>query len=95
LQCSGRPHISASPVYTDGSLWYIGVMDRLASAKIDKTAFSVGSLRDPSDEKAYWLSKTPQERLQALELMRQIVYGYDPATTRLQRVFEVARGPRR
>jgi hypothetical protein len=63
-------------------------MDRLASAKIDKTAFSVDSLRDPSDEKAYWLSKTPQERLEALELMRQIVYGYDPATTRLQRVFE-------
>lgn len=64
-------------------------MDRLASTKIDKTAFSVGSLRDLSDEKAYWLSKTPQERLEALELMRQIVYGYDPSTTRLQKVFEV------
>jgi hypothetical protein len=64
-------------------------MDRLASAKIDKTAFSVGSLLDPSDEEAYWLSKTPQQRLAALELMRQIVYGYDPATTRLQRVLEV------
>lgn len=65
-------------------------MDRLTAVKIDKNAFSAGSLLDPSDEKAYWLSKTPQERLQALELMRQIVYGYDPATTRLQRVFEVA-----
>lgn len=64
-------------------------MDKLSSLKIDKTAFSVGSLLDPSDEKAYWLSKTPYERLQALELMRQIVYGYDPSTTRLQRVFEV------
>jgi len=70
-------------------------MDRLASAKIDKKAFSVGSLLDPSDEKAYWLSKTPQERLQALELMRQIVYGYDPSTTRLQRVFEVAQRTQR
>jgi hypothetical protein len=65
-------------------------MDRLAAVKIDKNAFSAGSLLDPSDEKAYWLSKTPQERLQALELMRQIVYGYDPTTTRLQRIFEVA-----
>jgi hypothetical protein len=69
-------------------------MDRLASATIDKKAFSVGPLLGPSDEKAYWLSKTPQERLQALELMRQIVYGYDPVTTRLQRVFEVAQRPR-
>jgi hypothetical protein len=24
-----------------------------------------------------------------VELQRQIIYGYDPATTRLQRVFEV------
>ena len=27
--------------------------------------------------------------MQALELMRQMIYGYDPETTRLQRVFEV------
>jgi hypothetical protein len=68
-------------------------MDRLTAAKIDKTAFSTGSLLDPSDEKAYWLSKTPEERLQAVELMRQIVYGYDPSTTRLQRVLETAQRP--
>ena len=57
--------------------------------KVDRTAFVVTSLHE-SDEKEYWLSKTPEERLQALELMRQIVYGYDPATARLQRFFEVA-----
>jgi len=28
--------------------------------------------------------------MEALELTRQIVYGYDPATTRLQRVLEIA-----
>jgi hypothetical protein len=27
--------------------------------------------------------------MQALEAMRQIIYGHDPATTRLQSVFEV------
>jgi hypothetical protein len=64
-------------------------MDPLHSIKVDKTAFTVASLSDPPDEKQYWLSKTPAERLQAVELMRQIIYGYDPATTRLQRVFEV------
>ena len=58
--------------------------------KVDRTALSVGSLRDESDEKAYWMSRTPHERLEAMELMRQINYGYDPATDRLQRVLEVA-----
>ena len=57
--------------------------------KVDRSAFVVTSLYE-SDEKEYWLSKTPDERLQALELMRQIVYGYDPATARLQRVLEIA-----
>lgn len=61
---------------------------------MDKTAFTVASLSDPSDEKAFWLSKTPAERLEALEFMRQVAYGYDPATTRLQRVLEVTQLPR-
>ena len=58
--------------------------------KMDKTAFSVASLFDEPDEKAYWLSKTPYARLQAVELMRQVIYGYKPAAARLQRFFEVA-----
>jgi hypothetical protein len=70
-----------------------GPRPTLHSVKIDRKAFSVGSVLEPSDEKAYWLSKTPHERLQAAELMRQIVYGYDPATTRLQRVLEIAQRP--
>ena len=61
--------------------------------RMDKTAFSVASLSDPSDEKEFWLSKTPAERLQALEFLRQIVYGYDPAATRLQRILEIAELP--
>jgi len=59
-------------------------------ARVDRSAFRVDSLQDASDEKALWKSKTPQERLQALEQLHQIAYGYDPATARLQRVFEVA-----
>jgi hypothetical protein len=68
-------------------------MDKVDFVKIDRKAFSVGSLLEPSDEKAYWLSRTPYERLQAAELMRQVVYGYDPSTTRLQRVLEIAQRP--
>jgi len=57
--------------------------------KIQRTAFTVASLFDQSDEKSYWLSQSPYERLQAVELMRQIIYGYDPSASRLQRVLEV------
>ena len=66
-------------------------MGRLHFPKVQRTAFAVASALEPSDEKSYWLSKTPYERLEAVELMRQIIYGYDPSTTRLQRVFEVAK----
>ena len=31
----------------------------------------------------YWLSQPPAKRLEALELLRQIAYGYDPDTARL------------
>jgi hypothetical protein len=80
---------SRSFVYTAIFFWYDCRMDRLGFPKIQRTAFKVSSLFDQSDDKLYWLSKTPYERLKALELMRQIIYGYDPSATRLQRVFEV------
>jgi hypothetical protein len=38
---------------------------------------------------AYWHSCTPQERLHALEFMRQRAYGYDPATVRFERVIDI------
>ena len=65
-------------------------MNAIDIFKMDKSVLSVISLSEESDEKAYWHSKTPHERLEAVELMRQINYGYDPTTTRLQRVLEVA-----
>jgi hypothetical protein len=58
-------------------------------SKLDRGALTISSLTEPSDEKAYWLARTPAERLAALEWMRQVIYGYDPLTTRLQRFFEV------
>ena len=60
------------------------------STRMDKSTLSVVSLGDEPSDMAYWQTKTPMERLEALELMRAIHYGYDPATARLQRVFEVA-----
>jgi hypothetical protein len=61
------------------------------SLTLDRTAFSVTSLQEQeAEEKQYWRNKTPHERLQAVEAIRQIVYGYDPVSTRLQRVLAVA-----
>jgi hypothetical protein len=58
--------------------------------RLDKTVFSVVTLEEAdNDEVKFWLSKTPYERLDALETLRQIFYGYDTTTTRLQRLFEI------
>ena len=58
--------------------------------KLDRSAFSVVSLEESDHDLDYWLSRTPAERWAAVELNRRMVYGYDRATSRLQRVFEVA-----
>ena len=41
------------------------------------------------DDVAYWMSKTPAERIEALEYMRRWVYGDNQIDARLQRVFVV------
>lgn len=46
---------------------------------LGRKAFSVQPLYAEGDEKAFWAQKSPLERLEALEQMRQILYGYDPA----------------
>jgi len=61
-------------------------MNAISEVRMDKTAFSIVLLGDESDEKIFWQSKTPQQRLATVELLRQLNYGYDPATARLQRV---------
>ncbi|MBZ5609291.1 MAG: hypothetical protein LAP38_13590 [Acidobacteriia bacterium] len=58
--------------------------------RLDRSAFEIASLDQEPNDREFWRAKSPRERMEALELMRQIIYGYDPATTRLQRVLEVA-----
>jgi len=55
---------------------------------MDKRFFSIVSLSDQTNDKDYWLSKTPIERMQHIELLRRINYGHG-ATARLQRIFEI------
>ncbi len=39
----------------------------------------------------YWLSQPPSKRLEVLELLRQIAYGYDPDIARLSGPTEVVK----
>lgn len=65
-------------------------MRLLVHVRLNKTVISFGALEDEGDDRAFWRNKTPIERLEAVELMRQSAYGYDPDTTRLHRVLEIA-----
>jgi hypothetical protein len=62
---------------------------------VNRRAFSVGALSDPAPDRDYWLAQPVEERLNAIEIQRRIIYGIDRATSRLQRIFEVAKRPRR
>jgi len=58
--------------------------------KVNRNSFSTISLNEIESDLQYWLSKTAVDRLHAVEFLRQLMYNYDPATSRLQRVFETA-----
>jgi hypothetical protein len=58
--------------------------------KLDRSIITVETLeQDPLEETRFWLTKTPVERLAALELLRMRIAGYDNSVPRLQRLFTV------
>ena len=40
------------------------------------------------EDRVFWHSKTPAERLASAEQLRQIAYGYDAATAQIQAIAE-------
>lgn len=70
-------------------------MDLPPKYDLDRGVITVAPLTERRNDRQYWLSKTPEERFEALEVLRQIAYGYDPATARLQRVLEITQLERR
>ncbi len=71
-------------------------MNRLTDQiKVDRSVLTYANLTDPPDDLDYWRDKTFAERMTAIELLRQLNYGYDPNTARLQRVLEYAQLERR
>ena len=58
--------------------------------RLNKKIVKVTSLDDIEEEKRYWMSKSPLERIEAIEINRRMIYGQDRVTSRLQRFFETA-----
>ena len=58
--------------------------------RLNKKIVKVTSLDDIEEEKRYWMSKSPLERIEAIEINRRMVYGQDRVTSRLQRFLEIA-----
>jgi hypothetical protein len=56
--------------------------------RVDRTVVAVTGLTE-SDEKEFWMARTVDERLAALEAMRRTLYGYSDPPPRLQRHVEV------
>ena len=55
---------------------------------MDKKAFKVTSIHN-GDDQNYWAKKSYLERIQALEQLRMIIFGYDPSAERLQRTLTI------
>jgi hypothetical protein len=62
-----------------------------ARLRLDPTKFTICSTfaEAEGEDRAFWLAKSSIERLAACELLRQLNYGYDPATARLPRSLEI------
>lgn len=55
-------------------------------ARVDRTRLDRAPLAAQGQDSAHWQAQSPRKRLEALELLRQINYDYDPDTARLSRV---------
>ena len=58
--------------------------------RLDKTVLTVAPIDEVDEERAYWHSQKPSQRLQAIELLRTLNYGESAVSGRLQRVLETA-----
>ena len=61
----------------------------VSEPRVDRNVLVVTDLGQ-DDEDSYWRSRSPLERLAAVETNRQVVYGYLTTPPRFQRLLEVA-----
>jgi hypothetical protein len=59
--------------------------------KLDRAAFSVGTLDEQTSEYvASWRARPVEDRISAVQFMRVVMYGQDAATGRLQRLLQIS-----
>ena len=63
----------------------------MISTRLIKNSVSMDSPEELEiHDNQYWRTGSTSERLEAIELMRQINFGNDPSSERLQRFFTIA-----
>jgi len=50
-----------------------------------RKAVNRGSLQSPSRDRAYWMSRTPEERFAAVEALRREYYGADAVEQQMRK----------
>ena len=67
-----------------------GAMDEL---KMDRSVVRVTTLAQADeDDRVFWQAQTIAVRLAQVERLRQMNYGYDPATARMQKIIGARNG---
>ena len=66
------------------------MQEDILEMRVDRTKISISNSFDNTEEKEYWHSRTPQERLEHMERLRRICYG-EEATKRMKKVLEIVR----
>ena len=65
-------------------------MDEILAQKVDRTKIRTMTFDESKrEEREYWMSCTPEERLTALEMLRRNTFGYDENERGLPGFFEV------
>lgn len=57
--------------------------------KIDRTKLTVVELGESGNDLDYWLSRSVEERVQAIEIMRRVLYGDSAIAGRVESVLEI------
>lgn len=64
----------------------------MTELKLDRTAVRVCTFEEAEEEdRAYWHSRSMEKRLAAIGWLRELNYGRDAVSGRLQRVLEITR----
>ena len=60
---------------------------------MDHGVLSIGSFDDEPDDLGYWLAQSPEDRLAAIEYLRQQLFTYGEARQKFRRLLEIAELP--